>query len=261
VNALLRWVRAQDFGEDALTRFARGPKSGTMNTRVMAPMRFLPAAVVMAALSPSAACGARTGPDGAYEAVDAGSVAVIDGGPEPEAVDAGLVAALDGGTEIGSNLKCRGGDCGGGICCASVTLDPAGGLAVSSAASGCSAGPCAMGQYQLCASDSECFEAGCVESPLGAGPMICSRACTPGETQCANPESQGVQTCTERYQWGATVKCTGDTSVCMNGACVECTLNTTRCLGGMVQECDPTGHWGASTTCPASMRCANGICL
>jgi hypothetical protein len=224
-------------------------------------MRFSPAAVVMVALSLSAACGGRIGPDGAFETVDAGAVATIDGGTETEAVDAGAVAARDGGAETGSSLKCLGGDCGRGVCCASVALDPLGGLAVSSASSTCSATPCAMAQYQFCASDSECLEGGCVENPLGHGPKICNRACTPGETQCDNPELQGVQTCTERYQWGATVPCTGDTSLCVNGACVECTLSATRCSGGMVQGCDATGHWGALTACPTPMRCANGICM
>lgn len=209
-------------------------------------MRFRPAAVVMVALSPFAACGARTEPDGAYEAAEASAVTTLDGGtevgsPEPddadEALDASSIAALDGGTETGSSLKCLGGDCESGICCASVTLDPAF-VTVTSAASACSATACAMGQYQLCASDSECFEAGCVENPLGAGSNICNRACMPGDTACdLNP--QGVQTCTSRYQWGATVLCSGDTPVCVNGACVECPSNTTRCLGSMVQGCDP----------------------
>ena len=199
------------------------------------------------ALSLSAACGGRL-LDGVYEGVDAGALGSLDSG----------VATGSSPTETGSSLKCMGGDCAGEICCASVTLDPAGGLAVSSAASACSATPCAMGQYQLCASDSECFEAGCVESPLGAGPNICARACTPGETQCVYLPN-GVQTCTARYQW-TTMPCSGDTPECMNGACVECTLGTSQCSGDMVQNCDPTGHW-SSTLCPTNMRCANGICM
>lgn len=202
--------------------------------------------IAVVALSLSAACGGRLF-GLVYEGADAGALDSLDGG-----IDTGssLMAT--------SNLKCMGGDCAGEFCCASVALDPAGGLFVSSAASACSATPCATGQYQLCASDSECVDAGCADNPLGAGPNICARACTPGETQCVYLPN-GVQTCTARYQW-ATVPCTGDTEECMNGACVECRPGTSQCSGGMVQACDPSGHWGLAP-CPTNTRCVNGTCV
>jgi hypothetical protein len=205
--------------------------------------------LLLPALPLCAACGGRLQEqsEGGLEVIDAAAMAADDGQTSPEA---GLAP---------SSLKCRGGDCGNGSCCASVTLGPpSGSLTISSVTSACSESPCAMGQYQLCASDAECFQAGCVDNPLGGG-KYCNSACTPGATQC---NSSGVQTCAPNFQWGTTVPCSAATPVCLAGSCVECTPGESQCAGADVRACDPTGQWSAATTpCSTGTRCVAGTCL
>jgi hypothetical protein len=79
-------------------------------------------------------------------------------------------AAVDSGGG-GIQLGCSGGDCTGTkVCCASVSF--ANGLSVTSA---CAEGPCPSGDYQFCASSTECASGTtCGANPVGMGPDICS---------------------------------------------------------------------------------------
>jgi hypothetical protein len=189
-----------------------------------------------------------------------GANGVVEPGNAAEAALIDSSTPMESGMPPGSGLKCRGGDCADGICCVDVSLS-SGPPDISSATSACSPMPCAMGEYQFCASDDECIDAGCVANPLGIGPQICNWACTPGTTQCALPVSPAsVQTCMLNFQWGPAVPCSGGT-VCVNGTCVACTPGATRCLGSDVQACDTTGNWGALMVCTTTMTCAAGMCV